>query len=150
GIPAFLLEPDLDGEILEVLLRHRADIVFLAGYLKKIGPAVLSAFGGRIFNIHPSLLPRHGGRGMYGINVHRAVLASGETETGITIHRVSAEYDTGPIVAQRKVPVLPEDTPESLAARVLAEEHRFIVEVLGGMLRHPEDGGTPGTPPRRN
>ena len=141
GIPAFhfnakVIEDsaDLEKRMLDTLLGHETDLVFLAGYLKKIGPGVLSAYENRIFNIHPSLLPKHGGEGMYGINVHRAVLEAGETETGITIHRVSADYDTGEIIAQRKVPVLDGDTPETLAARVLAQEHVFIVDVLSEML----------------
>ncbi|MCL2193120.1 MAG: phosphoribosylglycinamide formyltransferase, partial [Treponema sp.] len=116
---------------------HQTDLVFLAGYLKKMGASVLQAYENRIYNIHPSLLPKYGGAGMYGINVHRAVLEAGETETGITIHRVSGEYDTGEIIAQRKVPVLDGDTPEVLAARVLAQEHVFIVDVLADIL-----GGT--------
>jgi len=141
GIAAFHFSAKLIGDpgalekrILETLLEHEIDLVFLAGYLKKMGPTVLRAYENRIFNIHPSLLPKYGGEGMYGINVHKAVLEAAETETGITIHRVSAEYDTGEIIAQRKVPVLDGDTPETLAARVLAQEHVFIVEVLSKIL----------------
>ena len=141
GIPAFhfssklIVDPtELEKRILDTLLERETDLVFLAGYLKKMGPAVLRTYENRIYNIHPSLLPKYGGEGMYGINVHRAVLEAGETETGITIHRVSAEYDTGEIVAQEKVPVLDGDTPETLAARVLAQEHVFIVEALSGIL----------------
>ena len=124
----------LEKRTLDTLLEHQTDLVFLAGYLKKMGPGVLSAYENRIYNIHPSLLPKYGGEGMYGINVHRAVLEAGEMETGITIHQVSDEYDTGEIIAQRKVPVQDGDTPEILAARVLAQEHVFIVEVLVGIL----------------
>ena len=124
----------LDGRILEVLHENEIHVVFLAGYLKKIGPAVLAAYENRIFNIHPSLLPKRGGRGMYGINVHKSVLEAGDTETGVTIHRVSGEYDSGGIVAQTKVTVLANDTPETLAARVLEREHVFIVETLSGIL----------------
>jgi len=120
----------LEKAILDTLLAHNAQIIFLAGYLKKLGPTIQKTFENRVFNIHPSLLPKYGGKGMYGINVHTAVLAAGETETGITIHRVNNEYDTGEIIAQRRVPVLIGDTPETLAARVLAEEHVFIVETL--------------------
>jgi len=120
----------LANEMLETLRAHQTDIVFLAGYLKKIPDEVLAAFENRIFNIHPSLLPKFGGRGMYGINVHTAVIAANEPETGITIHRVTAEYDVGDILAQRKVPVLPGDTPQALAARVLEQEHIFLVEFL--------------------
>ena len=141
GIPAFHLSAKVIGDpaalenrMLETLREHDTDLVFLAGYLKKMGSAVLRAYGNRILNIHPSLLPKHGGEGMYGINVHRAVLEAGETETGVTVHRVSAEYDAGEIVAQTKVPVLEGDAPETLAARVLAREHEFIVETLSGFL----------------
>ena len=84
----------------------------------------------RIFNIHPALLPKFGGKGMYGMNVHHAVIQAHESETGITIHRVNAEYDSGEIVAQTKVPVRADDTAEILAARVLEREHEFLVEVI--------------------
>jgi len=115
---------------LRILDTHDADIVFLAGYLRKIDPLVLERYHNRIFNIHPALLPKYGGKGMYGIHVHEAVIKAGEKESGVTIHRVNEEYDTGDIVAQTIVPVLEGDTAESLAARVLAREHEFIVEVL--------------------
>ena len=120
----------LEDAILNALKKHETELIFLAGYLKKLGDKVLAAYEGRIFNIHPSLLPKYGGKGMYGINVHTAVIAAKEKETGITIHRVNNEYDAGEIIAQRKVPVLEGDTPEILAARVLKEEHVFIVDVL--------------------
>jgi len=123
-----------DEKIFEILREHEAGIVFLAGYLKKMPENVLREYAGRIFNIHPSLLPKFGGKGMFGINVHAAVLAAGETETGITIHRVTSEYDTGEILAQKKVPVLPGDTPQDLAARVLEQEHIFLVEFLSGCV----------------
>ncbi|MCL2223419.1 MAG: phosphoribosylglycinamide formyltransferase [Defluviitaleaceae bacterium] len=141
GIPAVHLSANstaagsLGDEMLAVLHAHKTDIVFLAGYLKKIPAPVLKTYENRIFNIHPSLLPKYGGRGMFGINVHTAVLAAGDTETGITIHRVTAEYDSGDILAQRKVPVHMGDTPESLAARVLEQEHIFLVEFLEGELQ---------------
>jgi len=125
---------ELDEAILDTLTAHDIDIIFLAGYLKKLGSDVLRIFEGRVFNIHPSLLPKYGGKGMFGINVHAAVIAAGETETGITIHRVIEEYDKGEIIAQRRVMVLDGDTAETLAARVLAEEHLFIVEVLGEII----------------
>ena len=121
-----------EHDILSVLQKHDAHIIFLAGYLKKISPSVLTAY--ETYNIHPSLLPKYGGKGMYGINVHTAVISAGEKETGITIHRVDPDYDTGPIIAQRKIPVLPDDTPETLAKRVLEQEHIFIVEVLQELI----------------
>jgi len=104
GIPAFhfsqktIEDPvQLEQAILNTLLSHEIDIVFLAGYMKKIGVSVLHTYKNRIYNIHPALLPKYGGRGMFGINVHTAVIEAGETETGITIHRVDPEYDTGEI-----------------------------------------------------
>jgi phosphoribosylglycinamide formyltransferase-1 len=124
------LKCDLDAAILDALLARNVNWVVLAGYMKKLGPAVLSAFPDRILNLHPALLPRHGGSGMFGLNVHRAVLASGDLVTGATVHFVDEEYDRGPIVAQEEVPVLLDDTPELLSERVLAVEHALIVRVL--------------------
>ena len=139
-IPACHLSAKLFGseellaqKILEALARYDIDMIFLAGYMRMLHPAVLDAYAGRIFNSHPALLPKFGGRGMYGIHVHEAVLAAGEDETGVTIHRVSPEYDSGEIVAQTTVPVLPGDTPETLAARVLEREHSFLVEVVANI-----------------
>lgn len=139
GIPAFHISqktaPDSFAEtIINTLEAHETDIVFLAGYLKKIPKKILQIFENRIFNIHPSLLPKYGGKGMFGINVHKAVLDAGETKTGITIHQVTAEYDKGDVFAQKIVSVKPDDTPETLAARVLQQEYVFLVEFLGGIL----------------
>ncbi len=141
GIPAFHLsskthidESVLDQEITNILKSHEVDWVILAGYMKKIGPRLLKEFRGKIFNIHPSLLPKHGGQGMYGLHVHEAVLASGESETGVTIHMVDGEYDQGRILAQEKVSVEADDTPESLAARVLKVEHELYSETLQGII----------------
>ena len=140
NIPAFHFSakthPDAEklvATILRTLQDYDTDIIFLAGYMKKIDPSILYAYKDRIFNIHPSLLPKFGGKGMFGINVHQAVIDAGETETGVTIHKVDPEYDTGEYVAQRTVPVHPNDTAETLAARVLEAEHEFLVEVLGGI-----------------
>ena len=123
-------EDILAEKLLEVLTEHRVDMIFLAGYMRMLHPAILERYDNRIFNIHPALLPKFGGRGMYGMNVHNAVITAGERETGVTIHRVSAQYDSGEIVAQTTVPVLADDTPEVLAARVLEREHTFLVEVI--------------------
>jgi phosphoribosylglycinamide formyltransferase-1 len=120
----------LDAEVCRTLIEHRVDLVVLAGYMKRLGPKVLRAFRGRVVNTHPALLPKFGGRGMYGNRVHEAVLAAGETGTGVTVHLVDADYDTGPIIAQTAVPVDPNDTVDTLAARVRAVERRFLVEVL--------------------
>lgn len=124
----------LEKAILDTLLDNKIHIIFLAGYLKKLGRTILKTFENHVYNIHPSLLPKYGGKGMYGLNVHTAVLNANETETGITIHRVNDEYDDGEIIAQKHVPVLSGDTPESLAARVLEQEHIFIVEVLSKII----------------
>ncbi|MBM4187217.1 MAG: bifunctional phosphoribosylaminoimidazolecarboxamide formyltransferase/IMP cyclohydrolase [Gemmatimonadetes bacterium] len=127
GIPTAILgDPDDPAEWLRILAAAAPELVVLAGFLKRVPPAVVTAYRGRIINIHPALLPKFGGPGMYGIRVHRAVLAAGERESGATVHVVTAEYDEGPILAQGKVPVLAGDTPETLAARVLAVEHRLL------------------------
>ena len=137
GIPHYHLsstvypEPEaLDHAISDTLVRHGVDLVILAGYMKKLGARTLTRFRGRIINIHPSLLPRHGGRGMYGIKVHEAVLSSGDQATGVSIHLVDDGYDTGPILAQTTIPIIPGDTPTTLQARVLKREHEFFVETL--------------------
>ena len=137
GIPALHLsgrthpEPDaLDAAICAGLRDRGAELVVLAGYMKKVGPAVLAAFPRRIVNIHPALLPKFGGQGMYGMRVHEAVLAAGERESGATIHLVDGEYDRGPILAQDSVPVLEGDTADSLQARVIQVEHRLYAVTL--------------------
>jgi phosphoribosylglycinamide formyltransferase 1 len=124
----------LDRAILETLLRHAVDVVVLAGYMKKLGPLTLRRFAGAILNIHPALLPKFGGRGMYGIHVHEAVLAAGEKETGVTVHLVEEEYDSGPVLAQIRVSVMPEDTVQILGERVLRHEHALYQEVLRRIL----------------
>ena len=137
GIPAYHLSQithpgagDRDRAILAALESQDVDLVLLAGYMKKLGPATLSRYRGRVLNIHPALLPRFGGKGMYGRFVHEAVLAAGEKVTGVTVHVVDELYDHGPIVAQCEVSVLPGDTPDSLSERVLQREHEFYVETL--------------------
>ena len=120
----------LDMSIYEVLRNYEVDFVLLAGYMKMIGPLVLSAFEGKILNIHPSLLPKYGGQGMYGINVHRAVIDAGEKKSGATIHLVNSDYDKGKILGQKSVIVDKDDTPDSLAKKVLKIEHSLYVETL--------------------
>jgi len=136
-IPAYHLsskthpDPDqLDKVITETLHNYQVDLVVLAGYMKLVGPALLKQYKNRIINIHPSLLPGHGGKGMYGMNVHKAVIEAGEKETGATVHLVNSNYDEGLILAQRKVNVATTDSAESLAGRVLEVEHRLYIEVL--------------------
>lgn len=114
------------AEWLCLLHEHMVELVVLAGFLKKVPGAVVRAMPNRIINIHPALLPKHGGPGMFGLNVHRAVLAAGERESGATVHVVTEQYDEGLILGQTRVPVRPDDTPESLASRVLAAEHRLL------------------------
>ena len=155
GIPTHHLSsrthpnPDaLDAAIAEVLARYGVELVALAGYMKRLGPRVLGKWHGRIINVHPSLLPKFGGQGMYGARVHEAVLAAGESHTGVTIHLVTEEYDQGPALAQRRVAVEPGDTVETLAERVLHEEHTLYVETIGriarGEIALPVDGGGAG------
>ena len=118
-------EAEVARETLQVLARHRVDLILLAGYLKLVPRPVVARYARRMLNIHPALLPAFGGKGMYGRRVHEAVIASGARESGATVHFVDEEYDRGPVVAQRRVPVLAGDTPEELAARVLAVEHEL-------------------------
>lgn len=131
GIATWVIGDPADGAALLATLRaHDVELVVLAGYLKLVPADVVRAYDGRMLNIHPALLPSFGGKGMYGIRVHEAVLASGATVSGPTVHLVTAEYDRGPIVAQWPVPVLPDDTPERLRERVLAAEHRILPAVV--------------------
>jgi phosphoribosylglycinamide formyltransferase 1 len=121
-----LFHPEDGDEWLRLLWRFQIDLVVLAGYVKLVPAPVIAAYRGRIINIHPALLPAFGGKGMYGRRVHQAVLASGVQESGATVHLVDEEYDRGAVLAQARVPVLPGDTPEILAERVLAVEHRLL------------------------
>ena len=131
AVPAEVFaNPDNADEWLRLLDAHQIELVVLAGYLKRVPSSVVARYRGRIINIHPALLPAFGGQGMYGKRVHSAVLASGRRESGCTVHLVDEEYDRGPILAQRRVPVLPDDTAESLAARVLAAEHQLLPAVV--------------------
>lgn len=125
-------DPDeLDSIMCDTLKRYNTDLVILAGYMKKIGDGTLKVFNGRILNIHPALLPKFGGQGMYGKRVHETVLAAGGTETGVTIHVIDDQYDNGPIIAQEKVPILDSDTADSLAERVLKVEHKLYADTIG-------------------
>lgn len=131
----FKNEKEFSKEVLRVLKKYTTDIVFLAGYLKKIPVDIINKYENNIYNIHPALLPKFGGKGMYGINVHKAVLEAGERETGVTIHKVNKEYDKGEIIGQTKVPVLKKDTPLILSKRVLDKEHKFLIEVLSKIAK---------------
>ena len=115
---------------LEACKEYKADIIVLAGYLSVLAGAIVQEYSGRIINLHPALLPKFGGVGMWGENVHKAVLAAGEKESGCTVHLVDSGCDTGKILVQKKVPVMPDDTVESLYARIAPKEHEAIVEGL--------------------
>jgi formyltetrahydrofolate-dependent phosphoribosylglycinamide formyltransferase len=139
-VPTHVLNNTADpAEWLGVLATASADLVVLAGYLKQVPAPVVEAYRGRMLNIHPSLLPRHGGPGMYGRRVHQAVLAEGDHASGATVHLVTEEYDRGPILGQAAVPVLPGDTADILAARVLEVEHRLLPAAVLAAARagHP-------------
>lgn len=125
--------------LLELLDRHGIDIIALAGYLRLVPTAVVERFRGRILNIHPALLPAFGGAGMYGMRVHEAAIASGATVTGATVHIVDKHYDEGRIVIQWPVPVVPGDTPEQLAARVLRVEHIIYPLAVEALIRGAPD-----------
>lgn len=129
GIPAMELDRGQAG-FQEKLLSALADsdLIVLAGFLSILTPAIIQAYPGRILNIHPSLLPRHGGPGMHGIHVHEAVLAAGDRESGCSCHLVTEAVDQGEVLVRRVVPVLPDDTPQSLQARILPLEHQCLVE----------------------
>ena len=138
------------ARLLEILTGHRIELIVLAGYVKLLPEEIVRRWRRRILNVHPALLPRHGGRGMYGMAPHRAVLAAGERETGVTVHFADEEYDRGPILMQRAVPVLPADTPESLARRVLAAEHdtywRAVEQVAAELAAGNEQHATGAAP----
>ena len=121
-------------KFLEVLRAAQPDLIVLAGYLRKLPDPVCEAFRGRIINIHPALLPKYGGPGMYGRSVHEAVLANHEKESGATVHFVDEEYDHGAIIAQQQVHVLPTDTAETLADRVLEAEHELLVRAVKNII----------------
>ena len=128
GIPTSVAKSQAD--VLAELKASGAEMIVLAGYMKVLSPEIIENYRNRIINIHPSLIPKYCGKGFYGIRVHQAVIAGGEKESGATVHYVDEGVDTGRIILQEKVPVLPGDTPEELAARVLVTEHRILAEGL--------------------
>jgi phosphoribosylglycinamide formyltransferase-1 len=135
GVPSLWIPTQADPEaadarLAQAMADHGVELIVLSGYLRQLGPRTLAAYEGRVLNIHPGPLPRFGGHGMYGRRVHEAVVAAGVPESGIVIHVVDAEYDRGPVVARRSVPVLPGDTAEALQARVTALEPAFYVQTL--------------------
>ncbi|MEL7832478.1 phosphoribosylglycinamide formyltransferase [Fodinibius sp. Rm-B-1B1-1] len=136
-----------DQEYIDTLLNQlqdwNTDLIALAGYMIKIPPQIIEAYQNRIINIHPSLLPKYGGKGFYGMNVHRAVIEDEEKKSGCTVHIVTEEYDKGPILGQRKVPVKQSDTPETLAKRVLKEEHELFPKVISDLANQLNNKSNP-------
>ena len=130
----FTMEQLKSGEILELLKQLEIDFIVLAGFLKLLPQPIVETFGRRVVNIHPALLPKYGGKGMYGMNVHRAVIASKEIYSGITIHIVNTQYDEGDILFQAKCDILPSDTPETLAERIHALEYEHFPKVVEGYI----------------
>jgi phosphoribosylglycinamide formyltransferase 1 len=137
NIPALFVDPKqfadpklFCGELVKELKKHKTDILCLAGFLLKLDSNLVKEFKGRLLNIHPALLPKFGGKGMYGHHVHEAVIRSGENCSGATVHFVDEEYDHGSIIKQETVQVLAGDTPEALAARILKIEHKIYPEAI--------------------
>lgn len=138
GLTLELVSPKAEaygGGLLAVLRAHSAEWVCLAGFTRLLPSEVLSAYAGRILNIHPALLPKFGGKGMYGLHVHEAVLAAGEKESGCSVHFVTEHYDEGPILLQLRCSVEPDDTPESLAARVLELEKQAYWQAIAQAIQ---------------
>jgi phosphoribosylglycinamide formyltransferase-1 len=137
GVPSFVFSREeftLATPILDKLAEYDVELIVLAGFMNKISERLLESFPGKIINIHPALLPKYGGKGMYGMHVHQAVVDAGEKESGVTIHYINKHYDEGEIIFQASCPLSPEDTPEEVAAKVHALEYahypRLIEEVL--------------------
>ncbi len=143
GVPRPQAREAVSDRVLALARESGVEAIVLAGFLTIFSGELIEAFSGRIVNIHPALLPKFGGKGMWGHHVHEAVLAAGETESGCTVHLVDSGCDTGPVLLQKRVPVLPGDTAETLAARILLSEHRAIVEGVNALhdLLRPERSG---------
>lgn len=145
--PQFPTDDSYTTRLIRLLEDHHVGLIALAGYMKRMPAAVVARWRNRIVNIHPALLPRFGGPGMYGMHVHEAVIAAGETKSGATVHLVDEEYDRGAVLLQRVVPVEPGETPETLAAKVLAVEHELYPEavrrIAAGTLALPAGAAEP-------
>lgn len=138
GVPSFVFsrEEFQEGKaVLKKLIEYNIDLIVLAGFMTKISAPLLEAFPNKIINIHPALLPKFGGKGMYGIHVHEAVVAAGEKETGITIHYVNSYYDEGEILFQAQCPVFSTDTPEDVAIKVHSLEYKYYPVVIEKLLQ---------------
>lgn len=127
------------NDLLKRLQDHAVEYIALAGYLKLLPPEIVAAYRNRVTNIHPALLPKYGGRGMYGRRVHEAVINAGDRESGATVHLVDERYDNGIILEQARVPVHEDDSPDTLAARVLIEEHRIYPVTLEKLIKGKYD-----------
>lgn len=136
---SFEKQKQYEKKLLDILADWHPDLIVLAGYLLKIPTAIIEEYPKQIINIHPSLLPKYGGKGFYGLKVHEAVIDAGETETGCSVHVVNEEYDQGPVLGQRTVPVHSTDTPETLAKRVLKHEHELLPEVIKKYLSNAQN-----------
>ncbi|MCB0519303.1 MAG: phosphoribosylglycinamide formyltransferase [Lewinellaceae bacterium] len=140
GIPTLIIDRRNfyhSEDILKIFNQYSIDFVVLAGFLWLVPTYLVRAFEGRIVNIHPALLPKYGGQGMYGMHVHEAVFKNKETETGITIHYVNEHYDEGAIIFQARCPVAPDDTPQTIAKKVLELEHRHFPQIIETLLHDP-------------
>ncbi len=135
-LPDKITDTDTSEILISKLNEWNPDLIVLAGFLKKIPAEVIGRYRNKIINIHPSLLPKFGGKGFYGMNVHKAVINAGEQESGCTVHFVNEHYDKGDIIDQKKIPVSDEDTPESLAQKVLKEEHKLLPNVIAKILNN--------------
>jgi phosphoribosylglycinamide formyltransferase-1 len=136
-VPAYVFDRQMlyeSGQVHDILKEAGIDFIVLAGFLWLVPQDILQGWPGRIVNIHPALLPKFGGKGMYGDRVHKAVIEAGEKETGISIHYVNEKYDEGQIIFQEKFDILPDDTPESIAERVHVLEHKHFPAVIGQLL----------------
>ena len=125
-----------ESDLVGLLKQSKIDWILLLGYTRKIGPKLLTAFNNRIINTHPSLLPKYGGKGFYGRKIHEAVLASGDILTGVTVHLVNEEYDSGEILGQIEIPVLPNDSARTLEARVKKTEKAHLIKVLNELWKN--------------
>lgn len=134
NIPVYTLVSDFENNLGETLERLNPDLIVLAGFLKKIPSEVIKKYPDRIVNIHPSLLPKYGGKDFYGLKVHQAVIDAGDEVSGCTVHFVNEIYDAGKIIDQITVPVKPDDTPETLAKRILKQEHQLYPKVIQKLL----------------
>lgn len=143
GVPTYYIgkgnypdEKERDNALLNLIKEEEIDLIVLAGYLSILPSGVIRTFKDRIINIHPSLIPKHCGKGFYGMKVHESVISSGDTTTGVTVHFVDEGVDTGKVIERVQIPVLESDTAETLSKRVLVLEHELLVKVLKDLINH--------------